>query len=264
MTRDDLLAAATEAARADPRVLAFFLTGSLATGEGDPYSDIDTVMVVAPGDLPDMVDDARAWVEALTELVLWKQVHPPYPLFHAITPEWLRFDITITAPDRLGLSRDRTRPLLDRAGIYEALPPHPPTKPLKPEAVGRIVEEFLRILALAPVPLARRDYVAAVTGAGLLRGLLIELMVAEQNPVVPPGAKSLSRVLPPEDIALLEGLPSPAAAREASLAANLALAEAFLPRARRLAERSGLSWPHRLETACRDHLRRELGLEISA
>lgn len=264
MTRDDLLTAATRAARADPRVLALFLTGSLATAEADEHSDIDTVLVVGPGDLSDMIADARPWVEALTEVVLWKQVHPPYPLFHAITPEWLRFDLTVAAPDRLGLSRDRARPLLDRAGIFEALPAHPPPRPLKPETIGRLVEEFLRILALAPVPLARCDYVAAVTGAGLLRGLLIELMVAGQNPAVPPGAKSLTRVLPPEDIALLEALPGPAAAREPALAANIALAEAFLPRARRLAERTGLAWPHRLEAACRAQLRRELGLELAA
>lgn len=264
MTRDDLVAAATAAARADSRVLALLLTGSLATAEHDSYSDIDAVLVVAPADLPDFVAEARSWVETVTEVVLWKQVHPPYPLFHAINPDWLRFDLTIAAPDRLGLSRDRARPLLDRAGIYDALPAHPPASALKPEAVGRIVEEFLRILALAPVPLARRDYVGAVTGAGLLRGLLIELMVAEQNPVVPPGAKSLSRVLPPEAIALLEALPSPGAARESALAANVAIAEAFLPRAHRLAERTGLTWPQRLETACRDHLRRELGLELNA
>ncbi|MFC3078052.1 aminoglycoside 6-adenylyltransferase [Phenylobacterium terrae] len=264
MTRDDLLGAATEAARADPRVLAFLLTGSLATAEADAYSDIDTVMVVAPSDLPDMVAEARSWLEALTEVVLWRQVHPPYPLFHAITPEWLRFDLTIAAPDRLGLSRDRARPLLDRAGVYEALPPHPPARTLRPEAVERIVEEFLRVLALAPVALGRRDYVGAVTGNGLLRGLLIELMVAEQNPAAPPGAKSLSRVLPPEDIAVLASLPSPAATRESALAASVGLAAAFLPRARRLAESAGVTWPQRLESACRAHLRRELGLELSA
>jgi hypothetical protein len=264
MTRDELLAAATDAARADPRVLAFFLTGSLGCGEGDEHSDLDTVLVVAPSDVADMAAEARAWVGALTEMVLWRQVYPSYPLFHAITPEWLRLDLTIAAPDRLNLSRDRARPLLDRAAIYEALPATPPARPLKPEAVGRLVEEFLRILGLAPVALGRRDYVGAVTGIGLLRGLLIELMVAEQNPVVPPGAKSLSRVLPAADIALLASLPSPEATHQSALAAEIALAEAFLPRARRLAERCGLDWPHRLEAACRAHLEQELGLELPA
>lgn len=264
MTRDDLLAAATEAARADPRVVAFLLTGSLATGDADEHSDIDALLVVASDDLQGMIAEARPWVEALTEVILWRQVYPAHPLFHAITPEWLRFDLTIASPDRLALSRDRAKPLLDRAAIYDALPPHPPARAPRPDAVGRIIEEFLRILALAPVPLARRDYVGAVTGAGLLRGLLIELMVTEQNPVVPPGAKSLSRVLPAADIAVLEALPGPAASRGSALAANMALAEAFLPRARRLAERTGLPWPHRLESACRAHLRRELDLELKA
>jgi hypothetical protein len=262
MTRDDLLAGATEAARADPRVVALFLTGSLAVGEGDAHSDLDTVLVVGPNDFPAMVAEARSWVEKLAELVLWRQVYPGHPLFHAITAEWLRFDLTIATSDRLTMSRDRVRPLLDRSGLYETLPTHLPERPIKPDAVGALIEEFLRVFGLLPVALGRADYVGAVTGTGLLRGLLINLMVTEQNPATPPGAKSLSRVLPESDIAILRQLPSPSATRESVVAANIALAEAFLPRARRLAEGSGLAWPHRLEAACRAHLGRELGLAL--
>jgi predicted nucleotidyltransferase len=264
MTRDELLDAAIEAASADQRIIALLLTGSLAAGESDAHSDIDLAMVVAPDDLPERTAEARRWVEALTEVILWKQVYPPYPLFHAITPEWLRFDLTIAAPGRLSLSRDRARPLLDRAGVYDALPPTPAPRPLEPEAVGKILTEFLRILGLLTVAIGRTDYVAAVTGAGLLRGLLIDLMVSEQNPAAPPGAKSLARVLPACDIATLTALPSPSATRDSILATNRAIAEAFLPRARRLAERTSLVWPHRLEAACRAHLHRELGLVLGA
>lgn len=264
MNRDDLLSAAASAARDDPRVLALFVTGSLACGEGDEHSDLDTVLVVGSEALAEMVSAAREWVAQFADLVLWRQVHPPYPLFHAITEDWQRLDVTIAAPDCLTLTKDRARPLLDRTNLYDGLPEHPAERPLRPETIGRLVEEFLRVLGLAPVALGRGDYVGGVTGVALLRGLLIELMVAEQNPLHPPGAKSLSRVLPAADIALLKELPNPQAARDPVLAANLALAAAFLPRARRLAVKTGLDWPQRLETACRARLHRELGAELPA
>lgn len=264
MSRNELLAAATQAACADPRVLALLLTGSLACDEGDEHSDVDTVLVVEPAAHAEMVAGARDWVAQLADLVLWRQVYPPYPLFHAITSEWLRIDVTIAAPDRLTSTRDRSRPLYDPTGIYTALSERPAAQPVRAEAVGKLVEEFLRILGLAPVALGRCDYVGAVSGVGLLRGLLIELLVTEQNPLHPPGAKSLSRVLPAADIALLSELPSPVAARDSVLDANLTLAAAFLPRARRLADRTGLAWPHRLEAACRARMQRELGVDLPA
>ena len=44
--RGDILAALTELARADPRIEALWLQGSLATGQADAFSDIDAYLAV--------------------------------------------------------------------------------------------------------------------------------------------------------------------------------------------------------------------------
>jgi hypothetical protein len=68
-------------------------------------------------------------------------------------------------------------------------------------------------------------------------------------------------VLPEADMRLLEGLPYPRPDRAAIIAANLATARAFFPRARARAERLGLSWPTAFEEATRRNLQRIFGAE---
>ena len=87
-------------------------------------------------------------------------------------------------------------------------------------------------------------------------------MILEQRPVTPPGALALTRLLPTEDLALLTALAAPPATREGAVAGNLALAAAFLPRARRVASAAGAEWPGALEAAVRGHLERELGVTL--
>ncbi len=57
---------------------------------------------------------------------------------------------------------------------------------------------------------------------------------------------------------LVEGLPPIVATRDAAIAAHIAVAEVFLPRARGLVQ----EWPSDLERATRSYLLRELGLEL--
>lgn len=263
MTREELIDAATAAATADPRTLGFWLTGSLGAGTADAWSDVDAIWIVAPEGHHLAVQGAREWVGSFLDVVLWRQVYPPHPLFHAASREWLRFDLTITTADRLSYTQDQIFPLSDRAGLYASLPATLPPRGPAPAAVHRIIEEFLRILGAAPVGFGRKEYVVLTTGAGLLRGLLIELMIAEQSLPRPPGALHLSRVLPPEDMDLLNTLPLAEPTLESNLRATRAMAEAFLPRAKALAQSIDLEWPADLEAACRGHLQRELGLTLS-
>lgn len=262
MTRDDLLQAVIDAAQADARVIGLFLSGSLATGRADAYSDIDLVLVADAGAHTAFVDQARTWVAALAELVLWKRPYPTWPLFNAVTAEWLRLDLTVTVPERLAGSKASLKPLLDDQGLYDALPANLPLRDVDPQKLRALAEEFLRISGMAPVALGREEYVVGVTGAGLLRGLLIELLIEEKALPQPSGALHLSRLLAPEDMAMLAELPVASATREGVLAANLAYAGAFLPRARALAARTGAPWPSEMETAARARLVQALGVTL--
>lgn len=262
MTRDELIATFAAGAEADPRVLALLLGGSLGAGAGDAYSDADLILVLAPEDHAAFVEEVEAWAGEIADPVLWRQVYPGLPLFHGITPGWVRFDITVTVPHRVTGARSNLRPLFDRARVWDALPEQLEPKAVDPTRLEAMTVEFLRVTGLLVVGMGRREYVLGITGAGLLRGLLIELMIAETRPPLPPGALHLTDILPPGDLEILARLPQVAADRASVIAANLAMAELFLPRARALAREVGAAWPDAFEAATRAHLRRELGLEL--
>lgn len=59
-------------------------------------------------------------------------------------------------------------------------------------------------------------------------------------------------------MAVLAAVPLPQLTVESAIAVNLALARAFMPRAKTLYASLGLDWPHAFETATRAHLRRTL------
>jgi len=262
MSRDQLVAAIAVKAQADHRVLALLLGGSLGAGRGDAYSDADLIVVLAPGDHPAFVEGIEAWIGEIVETALWRQVYPGAPLFLAITPGWVRFDVTVTVPGRVIGARDGLKPLFDRAGIWDALPQSLPPRSIAPDRLEAMVAEFLRVLGLLVVGLGRAEHLLGVTGVGLLRGQLIELMIAETRPPLTPGALHLTDILPAGDIEALEALPPVIAERAALVRANLALAELFLPRARALAREVGAVWPAALEAATRDYWRRELQLDM--
>ncbi|WP_309606286.1 hypothetical protein [Phenylobacterium sp.] len=262
MTRDDLIEAVREAADADPRVVALFLSGSLGAGDGDRWSDCDFVLVAAPEAHATFVEQARDWIAGICAPVLWRQVYPGVPLFLAVTQAWLRLDLTVTVPSHLNGARATWRPLFDPQGLHDRLPKHPPSRSPGPDKMVAITEEFLRSLGLLPLSIGREEFVVGVTGVGHLRAQLIALLIEGHAPPSPPGALRLSRVLDAEEIALIESLPCPAANREAVIAASMACAAAFLPRARGIAQQLGATWPEALEAAARAHIRRELGIEI--
>ncbi|UTP38993.1 hypothetical protein M9M90_17475 [Phenylobacterium sp. LH3H17] len=264
MSRDELIAAFKEKAAADPQVLALLLGGSLGARSGDAYSDVDLILVVASEDHSAFVEQVEAWVAQVAAPVLWRRTYPGLPLFLGITPEWVRFDITVTVQGRVTGARSGVAPLVDRAGVWNDLPERLDPRPVDLARLEAMVTEFLRVAGLLVLALGRQEYVLGITGLGLLRGLLIELMVAETEPPLQPGALHLRDILPEADMESLAALPSPAPDRASLIAANLILAGLFLPRARALAHKVGAAWPEAFEAATRDYWRRELGLALPA
>jgi hypothetical protein len=104
--------------------------------------------------------------------------------------------------------------------------------------------------------------VAAASGAGLLRELLIRLMTEGSEAADPGGALKLAGVLTPGQLDALAGLPPIQATRESAIEAHLACARIFLPYARQLAGRAGARWPGDLEDAARRHLQTALSVTV--
>ncbi len=244
----------------DPRCLGLFLSGSHATRTADAFSDIDLVGVAEPADHSALVAIFRAALDQVLPIVLFRAFPQGQScLTNAVTADWDRMDLYLQSPELF--SRRPAGSVLalhDPDNRLAAL--QPVDRPDPRPRIAYLAEEFLRVLGLLHVAAGRGDYVTAATGAGLLRDHLIALLRIEAG-VEQEGALHLSRSLSPQDMAMLYALPVPNPDRDSVLAAHLVLARAFIPRARRLLDRHGLSWPAPLEDATRRRLTRTFGSE---
>lgn len=236
--------------RNEPSIRALFLGGSYGAGLEDAYSDIDFVMVAAAGPSDDV---AALWKKAVCrtgKIVLWwdRQVKPS--LINAITRDWLRTDVVILKPDQMaGHAKDSLKVLFDHDGILATLPESSPPADPDPKRTRYQFEEFIRILGLLPLAIGREEYLNGVLGVFLLRNLLVDLMIAETAAPHRGGVLHLNRLITGQQKQVLTSLPLPAPERQALIDAHLLYAEAYLPRARRLARLWGVEWPEEFEAA---------------
>lgn len=241
----------------DERVRGLWLTGSLGDGTADELSDVDMFVAVAEDSLPAYVEQWPAFA-ARYEPLLARRL-PGTPVFNHVLPGWVRWDVVLgPASGVTGLDRNGVRAVFDRDGLSPSSPSH---RGADPEVVLELTEEFLRVLGLLPVVVGRGELVTAVSGAGILRQLLTTLLRYRAEGARLSGALHLSRVLPAEELAALAALPPVHAERTAVIRLHLACASMFLPVARELL---GAAYPHRLELACHEHLRRHLGDDLDS
>jgi hypothetical protein len=262
MDPDRLISGISQVLQDEPRVLAAWVGGSRGRGAADRYSDVDIWLVVSADDVAGFIEDWPEMSDRITPTVLRQQVRGG-PVFNAVTPDWLRFDVAIGTPEDVPKrSRSTLTPLFDRAGLTEQLKAVGDPLPPDPGRVTGLTTEFMRVLGLLPVVLGRAEYVVAVSGVSLLRQMLVQLMLEDVAVEDRGGVLRLRGLLPPERLRQLTELPPLEATREAALAGHLACARAFLPLARDLHDRCDRPWPKELEEALRRHLRTELDVEL--
>ena len=261
MDQNDLIEEIVGRLHGDPDLRALFLGGSLGRSEGDRFSDVDLIAVVEAEAHEGFVARWRSLLDGIAPVVFWNTRQGASTLVNAVTSHWLRCDLFVVAPDRLGQrARATVIPLVDPSRLFDKLPERLPERPPNADRIRFLINEFLRVHGLLTVVVGREEHLTAVQGSGLLRDMLIELMQEDARLPDRGGALHLSRVLPGEDMATLLDLPSPGPDRQEVIDAHLAIAAAFLPRAKRMAGELGLDWPEDFEAATRRHLNRELGL----
>lgn len=248
-----------EALAADARVQCVLVTGSLATGLADRYSDLDLSVVVNNADavagllgaLPGLIGDL-AYSATLTR--------GPVRVFTAVTVDWLRVDVLLE-PRAVATRRPHPPHLVafDRDHSVSELPA---AEQAPPPAPRPLVEEFVRVLGLLDVVMGRSEYFVGTQGVMLLRQYLVELFHAENGQPHTGGAKRVTHTLTAEQAALLATQPPLNGDREAVIAGHLAAAHVFLPRARRLLDQQRLPWPTTFAAATRRHLQRTLNLDM--
>jgi hypothetical protein len=239
----------------DPRVVSLFLAGSHGAGTADAFSDVDFVAVAGAADHAVVADLWRDAVQRVEPVVFWSERRVQGILLNAITESWLRCDVVIVAPGDFGRRcKAGVTVLFDHADLYAGLPDVLP--PVVPDGarVARIINEFIRIMGLLPVGVGRGEDVLLVKGVALLRDLVCDLMLEDCMLADRGGALHLQRLLTPEQMAVLRGLPYPGPERVALIAAHLAVAGVFFPLARGMATRLGVVWPAAFEAALRRRL----------
>lgn len=244
----------------NPRVVRVALGGSLGSRQADVYSDLDFAVALA--------DDA-----ACDELVaaLPGAVGAAYSavlgagrarVFTAVTGEWLRVDV-VAEPIEVAAGRPRSPEivLLDRSGPeieFRAAPARGASPDLRATA-----ESFLRIVGLLPVSVGRHEGYVGMKGIMLLRDHLVDLFAIENGGAPIGGVKRLNPMLTAEQRRLLESQPPLVAEPRSIIECSIAVADAFLPRARALAESRGDEWPAAFEAATRAHLRASMDIELA-
>lgn len=261
MTHQDTIETITETLRGVDGIEALFLSGSYAIGMADAYSDLDFVLVARDGVSDEVAATWRSAVEKTGEIVLWWDRTTVPVLINAITADWTRTDVVILKPAQMGhQTQAGLKPLFDHSGIYDGLAAAPPATGPNPAKFKYQIEEFIRILGLLHLAAGREEYLNGVLGVSHLRNALVELMIEETNAPHRGGILHLNRLITDAQKAVLMSMPAAVPTREGMIAAHLAYAEAYLPRARKRAAELGVAWPERFEEVTWAQLERTLGI----
>lgn len=262
MWQESFISAITRAMKDAPHLDALWLGGSFGRGEADAYSDVDLIAIVAAEHQAGFAQHWRTQVKALMPIVLWYQARSGGAVHNAIGQGWERIDLLLVDPaGALHRTRDGTRCLVDHVGRYDRLAAHRDWPGPDRTRVAVLIDEFLRVLGLLPVVLGRREYLTARAGLEMQRMALFQLLSEAVDRADKGGMLAWSRRLPPDEISLLERLPQADLTEASLIEAYLAVATAFLPRARAVAARWDIAWPTAFEAATWAHLHRSLGVE---
>lgn len=265
MDQQDFITRITAALIDEQTLRGLFLGGSYGRGSDDAYSDIDLIAIIDPSHHAALISRWREILQEIAPIVFWSERGQGSVLLNAITEDWLRCDLFIVAEAGFsGRARNTVKPLIDRQGFYDALPASLPAKTPDPAKVQFLIQEFIRVLGLLPVVAGRGEYFTAASGVGMLREHLTNLMLEELPVPDRGGALHLSKLLSPDDTALLASLPFPQPQRDQVIAANFQIARQFFPRARALATKLGIAWPDAFEAATRKKLAAEFGPQHQA
>jgi hypothetical protein len=237
---------------ADPRVKAVELSGSVALGTADQWSDLDLKVITTPEGFESFLSDWWIWVARITPTVFARRPIAPF-IVNTLTTDGLTLDIAIYSgeapPEYAGPARYSVGLLSSRQ--FDDLG----------DALEYAVEEQLRGLAGPFITLIQRDeHMRHLTGVPHILGLLTTVFLAETGS--PPPAKRWNRSFSAEQRDIVAALPPVAATREGVLSFGLAVAELLVTRARPLYARYDRRWPNELVQVAADRLESELGLAV--
>lgn len=123
IAREATLAALRACADEDPRIEALWLQGSLATGEADPFSDIDAYLAVRDPDYDGVWEDREGVLARVGGALAWSNATTPgLAAVHALMTGGVRLDLFFEKASAAGAApRPAVRVLVDKGGIAARL-----------------------------------------------------------------------------------------------------------------------------------------------
>ena len=254
----ELLVGLRDKLRGERRAAALFVTGSAAVGQADRYSDLDLLLVARAGEVEGLASALVELVASVAPTVMARWTIAGR-LLSTVMADWRRVDLAVIDAESVGSWR--AGPALcvfDEIGVGEIPERH---YVRSPERLRDRIEQFLRSLGLLVRDLHRGDLRLLCFAVEFLVDELVTLMFDEIE--TPRGAKKGTyRQLPAESLEALNQLPMAHPEPQSLIDAHVAVARAFLPRARALSRRWDVEWPSEMEEATRQHLRRELNVAL--
>lgn len=234
----------------DPRVKAVELSGSLARGTADRWSDLDLKIITTPEGYDSFLSDWKVWVTGITPTVFARRPIAPF-IINTLTPEGLTLDMAVYSGEAPPTLPSRYSVGLLSSGQFDDLG----------DALEYALEEQLRGLAGPFITLIQRnEHLRHLTGISHILGLLTTVFLAENGS--PPPAKQWNQSFTSEQRDTVAALPPVSATREGMLSFGLAVAELVVTRARPLYSRYDRRWPNDLAQVAADRLEGELGLAV--
>jgi hypothetical protein len=207
----------------DPRVRAVELSGSVAKGTADQWSDLDLKIVTTPDGYESFLADWENWTDKITPTVFARRPIAPF-IVNTLTTEGLTLDIAIysgEAPPELGHPGYAVGLLSTRR--FDELG----------DALEYAVAEQLRGLAGPFISLIQRnEHLRHLSGVSHTLGLLATVFHAETGSAPP--TKQWNRSFTAEQRESVAALPPLSATRDGVLGFGLAVAELLVSRARPL------------------------------
>ena len=238
----------------DERVRAVAVSGSVAAGTADRWSDLDLQVLAHPDRYDELLADWPRWLAEITPTVFARTPIAPF-VINAVTDDGLTLDVAIyagEAPRFPPPTGEYTVGMLAGQRFADVA-----------DAMEYAVAEQLRGLAGPFISLLQRDeHVRHLTGVPHLLSLLTTVFLAETGAAPP--AKHWNRTFTEEQRAAVGDLPPVGATREHLMAFGLGLAELLVTRARPLYVTHGRTWPAALADVAARRLRDVLGVDATA
>lgn len=245
---------AVDALDADDRVIDVRLSGSVAAGTADQWSDLDLQVVTHRAEHGAFLRDWPVWLAGITPTVFACTPIAPF-IINAVTDEGLTLDIAVypgEAPPPFAAPTQYAVGMLSSTRYDDV-----------GDALEYAIAELLRGMAGPFISLVLRDeHVRHLTGVPHLLGLLTTVFCAETG--APPPGKHWNDTFTDEQRAAVAALPPVSATRDGLVAFGLALGELAVTRARPLFPRYGLTWPAALAEVVARRVRACLGIDLGS